>query len=136
LKNQFDPSLNLGLNQKSQAKSFGFKNRRQGHETTRNCRQLFRTLIVGYCFILFSYTWADSTVINLELSSVHSANNNKLFLLGMQLLEKYNENFNVSSLKHQKFSLYFSGSCIDPTNERQSGEPIEQQRYPLPRKII
>jgi hypothetical protein len=54
----------------------------------------------------------------------------------MQLLEKYKENFDVSSLKHKKLSLYFSGSCIDPTNERQTGEPIEHQRSPLPRKIV
>ena len=33
LKNQFDLSLNLSLNQKLPAKSFGFKNRQQGHET-------------------------------------------------------------------------------------------------------
>ena len=56
---------------------------------------------------------------------------NKLSLVGMQLPEKYKENFDVSSdgpssrvteyqegpsLKASKFSLYFSGSCI-PTNE-------------------
>jgi hypothetical protein len=33
LKNKFDLSLNLSLNQKLPAKSFGFKNRQQGHET-------------------------------------------------------------------------------------------------------
>jgi hypothetical protein len=48
---------------------------------------------------------------------------NKLSLVGMQLPEKYKENFDVSSegrtnfpLKTSKFSLYFSGSCIH-TNE-------------------
>ena len=71
-------------------------------------------------------------------ASVGSANNvNKLSLVGMQLPEKYKENFDVSSeglssgvkletslvIPHEgssvetsKFSLYFSGSCI-PTNE-------------------
>jgi hypothetical protein len=48
---------------------------------------------------------------------------NKVSLVGMQLPEKYKDNFDVSSegptnfpLKTSKFSLYFSGSCI-PTNE-------------------
>jgi hypothetical protein len=54
---------------------------------------------------------------------------NKLSLVGMQIPEKYKENFDVSSegpssgitnqgpsLETSKFSLYFSGSCI-PTNE-------------------
>ena len=52
---------------------------------------------------------------------------NKLSLVGMQLPEKYKENFDVSnedegppdegpSLKTSKFSLYFSSSCI-PNNE-------------------
>jgi hypothetical protein len=58
---------------------------------------------------------------------------NKLSLVGMQLSEKYKENFDVSSedsssaevlglrskqpsLETSKFSFYSSGSCI-PTNE-------------------
>ena len=59
-------------------------------------------------------------------SRVGNANNmNKLSLVGMQLPEKYKENFDVSSelrpfvtpdegpsLETWKFSLYFSGSCI------------------------
>jgi hypothetical protein len=65
-------------------------------------------------------------------TSVGSANNiNKLSLVGMQLPEKYKENFDVSRegpssgvtysrrrafARKSKFSLYFSGSCI-PTNE-------------------
>jgi hypothetical protein len=59
-------------------------------------------------------------------------NKNKLSLVGMQLPEKYKENFDASSregpswysvtldeglsLETSKFSLYFPGSCI-PTNE-------------------
>jgi hypothetical protein len=52
-------------------------------------------------------------------ASVGSANNNinKLSLVGMQLPEKYKENFDEGpSLETSKFSLYFSDSCI-PTNE-------------------
>ena len=48
---------------------------------------------------------------------------NKLSLVGMQLLEKYKENFDVSSkgpglnsLETSKLSSYFSGSCMS-TNE-------------------
>jgi hypothetical protein len=54
---------------------------------------------------------------------------NKLSLVGMQISEKYKENFDVSSegpsselldegpsLEASKFSLYFSRSCI-PSNE-------------------
>ena len=42
---------------------------------------------------------------------------NKLSLVGMQLPEKYKENFDEGpSLETSKFSSYLSGSCI-PTNE-------------------
>ena len=41
---------------------------------------------------------------------------NKLSLVGMQLPEKYKENFDISSEGPSSDSLYFSGSCI-PTNE-------------------